>query len=232
MNVTAVPAMARMATIRQQMSTLTSTLRRDQGFAAALTAADARIGQTGDGAPGHGSAGVAHSSPSGMSTIGMLGTSMMHHGFGIGAPGPWSPGADGTWQAALPERGRPWAGAIETAAGDAGIDPRLLAAVVWAESGFDPNALSRSGAIGLAQLMPGTAAGLGVNPHDPTQNLAGGARYLASMLERFGSVPLAVAAYNAGPNAVARAGGIPPKAETQAYVPRVLDYHRTLGGSA
>ncbi len=231
MNVAAVPAMARMAAIRQQMSALRSTVCGDEGFAATLAAADARLGDP-DAAAGQGSSGVAHAWPSHGSTIGMLGTPVTPHGWGLGSPGPWTAVADGSWQAALPDRGRPWAGAIETAATGAGIDPRLLAAVVWAESGFDPTALSPSGAIGLAQLMPGTASGLGVDPHDPTQNLAGGARYLASMLDRFGSLPLAVAAYNAGPNAVAKAGGIPPKAETQAYVPRVLDYHRSLGGAS
>ena len=132
------------------------------------------------------------------------------------------------WASRLPERGQRWAGAIQQAADDAGIDPRLLASLVQHESNFDPEARSHAGAIGLAQLMPGTAAGLGVDPHDPHENLAGGARYLRSQLDRFGSPELALAAYNAGPNRVAQAGGIPQIAETQAYVPRVMNTYREL----
>lgn len=122
----------------------------------------------------------------------------------------------------LPEQGRPLAEAIDRAARDAGIEPALLAAVVRHESNFDQSVVSHAGAIGLAQLMPGTADWLGVDPHDPHQNLAGGARYLREQLDRFGSVELALAAYNAGPNRVSQAGGIPRIAETQAYVPRVV----------
>jgi soluble lytic murein transglycosylase-like protein len=135
------------------------------------------------------------------------------------------------WAAGLPERGAAWAPAIITAAERHGLDPRLLAALVWAESGFDPGVESHAGALGLAQLMPGTAAGLGVDPHDPVQNLEGGARYLRAQLDRFGSVDLALAAYNAGPGRVVEAGGIPRIAETQAYVPRVLGYYDRLKGT-
>ncbi len=131
----------------------------------------------------------------------------------------------------LPATAGRWAFAIEAAAHRAGIDPKLLAAVTWAESGFDPDAVSRAGAIGLTQLMPATAAGLGVDPTDPIQNLEGGARYLAWTIEEFGSVELGLAAYNAGPGAVRAAGGIPDIAETRAYVPKVLDYYRLLGGT-
>ena len=132
------------------------------------------------------------------------------------------------WAARLPEAGKPWAAAIERAAEEAGVDPKLVAAVAWTESGFRTDAVSGSGARGLMQLMPATARGLGVNPDDPTQNLAGGARYLAQQLDRFGSVDLALAAYNAGPGAVAKHGGIPPYAETRGYVTRVLERLRTL----
>ncbi|HSJ74357.1 MAG TPA: lytic transglycosylase domain-containing protein [Miltoncostaeaceae bacterium] len=135
------------------------------------------------------------------------------------------------WAAGLPERGAAWAPAITAAAERHGLDPRLLAALVWAESGFDPGVESHAGALGLAQLMPGTAAGLGVDPHDPAQNLEGGARYLRAQLDRFGSVELALAAYNAGPGRVVEAGGIPRIAETQAYVPRVLGYYDRLKGT-
>lgn len=103
-----------------------------------------------------------------------------------------------------------------------GLPAGLLAAVARTESGLDPNARSGAGALGLMQLMPATAAGLGVDPLDPTQAVDGAARLLAGHLRRFGTVPLALAAYNAGGGAVARHGGIPPFKETQAYVQRVL----------
>ena len=135
------------------------------------------------------------------------------------------------WADALPGAGRPWAGAIDAAATKAGIDPRLLAAITQAESGFNPAAVSGAGAVGLTQLMPGTASGLGVDPTDPVANLDGGARYLAGQLDSFGRVGLAVAAYNAGPGAVRQAGGVPDYPETQAYVRRVLAYYQQLGGT-
>lgn len=141
-------------------------------------------------------------------------------------------GPVGAWASALPPAGRAWAGEVERAAVKAGVDPALLASLVWAESGFQPAAKSHAGAIGLAQLMPATAAGLGVDPHDPAQNLEGGARFLRSMLDQFGTPALALAAYNAGPGRVARAGGIPNIAETQAYVPKVLGYYDQLRGAA
>ena len=104
------------------------------------------------------------------------------------------------------------------------LPPRLLQALVWQESRFDPMAISSAGAAGLAQLMPATAKELGVtNRHDPAQNIDGGARYLRQMLDRFGSVHLALAAYNAGPGAIAKAGGIPRNSETPSYVRSVLD---------
>ncbi len=128
------------------------------------------------------------------------------------------------WAGRLPDRARPFVPLIEQAAAEAGVDPRLLASVVWAESDFTPSAVSHAGAIGLGQLMPGTAAALGVDPRDPADNLRGAARYLREQLDRFGRVDLALAAYNAGPGRVATAGAIPDIAETRAYVPRVLGY--------
>lgn len=133
------------------------------------------------------------------------------------------------WHARLPEAGRRWAGAIEQAAAAEGVDPKLLASLVWAESGFDVRARSHAGAVGLAQLMPATARGLGADPRDPIQNLHGGARYLKQQLDRFGSPTLALAAYNAGPNRVAQAGGVPNIRETQGYVTKVLGYQQRLG---
>jgi soluble lytic murein transglycosylase-like protein len=134
-----------------------------------------------------------------------------------------APSSAGTALAAkLPAHAKSWAPAIADAALKVGLDPTLLAALVQHESNFQPGVVSHAGAIGLAQLMPGTARGLGVDPHDPLQNLAGGARYLRDQLDRFGSVDLALAAYNAGPNRVAQAGGVPRIAETTAYVSRVL----------
>ncbi|MBW3601124.1 MAG: lytic transglycosylase domain-containing protein [Actinobacteria bacterium] len=145
------------------------------------------------------------------------------------APLPLS-GPAPAWAGSLPEEGRQWAPAIEEAARRHGVDGRLLAALVWAESAFQPAARSSAGALGLAQLMPGTAAGMDVDPSVPGQNLQGGARYLSEQLRRFDSTELALAAYNAGPMAVQEAGGVPDIAETQAYVVRVLTLYEQLAG--
>lgn len=99
----------------------------------------------------------------------------------------------------------------------------LLEALVEVESAFQPGVISRAGAMGLSQLMPATARALGVlNPFDARANVDGGARYLRAMLDRFGSIKLALAAYNAGPEAVLRSRGVPANSETPAYVARVL----------
>jgi peptidoglycan DL-endopeptidase CwlO len=111
-----------------------------------------------------------------------------------------------------------------------GVSPKLLAAVAKVESGYNPNAVSKAGAQGLMQLMPGTAKGLGVkNSFDPAQAIDGGAKLLAHNLKEFKSLPLALAAYNAGGGAVHKYGGIPPFAETQAYVPKVQKALAALG---
>ncbi|MGO1693069.1 MAG: lytic transglycosylase domain-containing protein [Marinobacter sp.] len=112
---------------------------------------------------------------------------------------------------------------IKTAAQEYGVDPALVRAVIHAESAFNEKALSPVGAQGLMQLMPGTALEVGVqNAMVAADNIRGGVTYLAKMLERFkGDAQLATAAYNAGPGAVSRYGGIPPYAETKAYVERV-----------
>jgi soluble lytic murein transglycosylase-like protein len=114
----------------------------------------------------------------------------------------------------------PYAAQITAAAKANGIDPALLAGLIKQESGFNPNAGSGAGARGLTQLMPSTAAGLGVtNVLDPAQSIQAGAKYLKDQLDTFGGdVTKALAAYNAGPGAVKRFGGVPPYAETQNYV--------------
>lgn len=114
-------------------------------------------------------------------------------------------------------------GLIERVAAKHGVDPSLVKAVVKAESGFNPNAVSPTGAQGLMQLMPSTARALGVgDAFDPEQNVEGGVKYLRQQIDRFGDVRLALAAYNAGPGAVARYHGVPPYRETRNYVNRVL----------
>ena len=128
----------------------------------------------------------------------------------------------------LPARAGEWLPAVQQAARSQDVDPDLLTALVWTESAFRVDAISPAGAIGLGQLMPGTAAGLGVDPHDPRENLRGSATYLAQQLRTFGSVELALAAYNAGPGRVHQSGGVPNIAETQAYVRIVSDRYNTI----
>ncbi|MGL4608829.1 MAG: lytic transglycosylase domain-containing protein [Trueperaceae bacterium] len=120
--------------------------------------------------------------------------------------------------------------ALEEAATYYGIEPFLLHALVYQESRYCTDALSPKGAIGLGQLMPGTAAGLGVDPHDPVQNLYGAAAYLRQQWDTFEDWQFALAAYNAGPGAVQKYQGIPPYEETQNYVIKVLDYYTSFAG--
>jgi soluble lytic murein transglycosylase-like protein len=120
---------------------------------------------------------------------------------------------------------------IEKAAISAAVEPNLLRAVIVVESGFNSRAVSKRGAVGLMQLMPATATRFGVsNPYDPLENVHGGARYLKFLMDHFGQdIRLALAAYNAGEDAVERNGGqVPPFTETMAYVPRVLKIYRML----
>lgn len=146
-----------------------------------------------------------------------------HWGYEPGC-GPGQPGATAVAATSLPA----WVPAryralVTSAARAAGITPVLLAALLEAESGFDPGAVSPVGAQGIAQFMPSTAAGMGVrDPFDPEQAIPGAARLVAAGVREFGSVPLALAAYNAGSGAVHRYGGIPPYPETRAYVARIM----------
>jgi soluble lytic murein transglycosylase-like protein len=127
---------------------------------------------------------------------------------------------------------------IEQAAARNGLDPAVLYGLIQQESGFDPSATSSAGALGLTQLMPGTAASLGVTePLNPAQSIEGGARYLGELMRQFGgNTSDALAAYNAGPGAVQQYGGIPPYPETQQYVSNVLanaaTYQQSTAGTA
>ncbi|QMU56866.1 MAG: transglycosylase SLT domain-containing protein [Boseongicola sp.] len=131
-----------------------------------------------------------------------------------GAPGS-VPQYDGTYRGEFLQLAR-------AAAARHDVPPDLFLRLVQQESGWNPRAKSPKGALGLAQLMPATAQSLRVDPSDPSQNLEGGARYLAEQFRRFGTWRLALAAYNAGPEAVERFGGVPPYRETQGYVRAIL----------
>lgn len=158
-----------------------------------------------------------------------------------GGPGPEGRGLDGPPPRPL-SLPRPRAssgsvdlrGLVEREARSQGLDPALVMAVVEAESSWRVDAVSPKGAMGLMQLMPGTARMLGVeDPFDPEQNVWGGVRYLRMMVDRYGGrLDLALAAYNAGPGAVDRYGGIPPYEETRSYVDRVLRLYRSYRGEA
>jgi soluble lytic murein transglycosylase-like protein len=127
------------------------------------------------------------------------------------------------------ESGGEYEALIDQAASRNGLDPAVLHGLIEQESGFDPSATSSAGASGLTQLMPGTASSMGVlNPLDPSESIEGGARYLSQLMTQFGgNTADALAAYNAGPGAVEQYGGVPPYAETQSYVSKVLGYAET-----
>ncbi len=145
-------------------------------------------------------------------------------GAGIEAPGFATPREVDGWSTELKQM-------VDAASERFGVPRELVIAVSRAESAFRSKVSSPAGAQGLMQLMPATARGLGVtDTSDPWQNLAGGTKYLRQLLDRFdGDVTKAVAGYNAGPNAVAKHGGIPPYEETRTYVARVFDYAAELG---
>lgn len=129
----------------------------------------------------------------------------------------------------------PYSRIVDVASRAHGVEGRLVHALIWAESSYNPNAVSASGAEGLMQLMPGTAKRYGVrNSFDPAQNIQGGVKHLKELLAQFdGDLELTVAAYNAGANAVIRAGNrIPSYPQTAAYVPKVIAYYHRLGAPA
>jgi len=121
--------------------------------------------------------------------------------------------------------------AIDTYAQKYDVNPNLIRAIIKQESNFNTSAYSSAGAQGLMQLMPGTAAGLGVNPWSINGNIEGGTKYIKQQLDKFGSLELALAAYNAGPGAVSKYGGIPPYKETQNYVQKVIGYFNDYEGN-
>lgn len=144
-------------------------------------------------------------------------------------PGSVRPAVDLEAPAALPALDLPFQAAVDRAAARHRLDPKLLHALVVVESGYRRDAVSSAGAGGLTQLMPETAVALGVaDRFDPAANLAGGAAFLAQQLVRFGDLRLALAAYNAGPERVARLGRVPRIPETQDYVTRVVDCYLAL----
>ncbi len=141
------------------------------------------------------------------------------------------PGLRGTARRATAPQNRGYDGLIRLTAAEENVSPALVKAVIAAESAFNQRAVSKKGAQGLMQLMPATAAELGVtDAFSADQNVSGGARYLREMLDRYDDLSSAIAAYNAGPTAVDRYRGIPPYKETEAYVKRVLTYYRHYHG--
>lgn len=164
--------------------------------------------------------------------VGSDGTKVIYN---VGRIGRGTSAADLQWLAARHDRASKYDPIIERWAAKYRVDATLVRAVIQVESGFDPSVVSRKGARGLMQLMPGTAKRFGVaSVHDPEQNIRAGIRYLSILIEMFGGdFPRALAAYNAGENAVVRHGGIPPYEETEAYVRRALTvYYGYPYGSA
>lgn len=140
-------------------------------------------------------------------------------------------GAEVSVPAAVSARLEMWEPKLLELCGKYQVDPHLARAVMRCESGGDPNALSSAGAIGLMQLMPGTARALGVDPRDPERNLEGGVKYLAQLADKYdGDYVKTLAAYNAGSGRVDSYGGVPPFPETQSYVKKVLALYRKYSG--
>jgi soluble lytic murein transglycosylase-like protein len=150
-----------------------------------------------------------------------------------GSPSPVVPTTPrGTWVDRVPNaRGKALAPAIQGVADRYGLDPALLAAVFWTESSYQPDVVSSAGAVGLGQLMPGTAATLGVDPYDPMQNMDGSARLYRRLIDKYdGDLELAISAYACGEGAVARAGGVPSDF-ARGYIDKLLGRRDYLNGS-
>ena len=124
---------------------------------------------------------------------------------------------------------QPYAALFSQASAQYGLPAGLLPAIAQVESNYNPNAQSSAGAQGMMQFMPSTAAAMGVNPYDPASAIDGAARLMSGHLQQFGSLPLALAAYNAGSGAVQKYGSVPPYPETQSYVAKVLSLMSQLG---
>lgn len=207
----------------QELQKLAAELRGGPaGFAAALAQASAPSDGTASATPGRIAIGQTTLPQTALASYG---TATPDGSGPASAAGVGSPSATGA--------GAQYTPLIEAAAARNGVDPAVLHGLIQQESGFDPSSRSSAGAEGLTQLMPSTATSLGVSdPLDPTQSIEGGARYLGEMLRRFGgNVEEALAAYNAGPGAVQRYGGIPPYTETQQYVSKVLGYAAEYRGT-
>jgi len=204
-------ALAASERVERLQALLAQVERGPSGFASALDAAQASAQATPMPSTDEASS-VSYASAAPAGTVGSEASA------GSGAPGSYTP-------------------LIEQAARRNGLDPAVLYGLIKQESGFDPSARSSAGALGLTQLMPGTASSLGVTePLNPAQSVEGGARYLAQLLRQFGgNVTDALAGYNAGPGAVEQYGGVPPYGETQQYVANVLGnaaaYRQNLSGS-
>jgi soluble lytic murein transglycosylase-like protein len=198
------------------------------GFAAALEAASAdESGESGEQAQPSASAAAltADATASGAAALPSASSPVSPTSYSA-APLTPQASASATPAASGSTSSTPYDATIASVASRYNIEPAILHGLIQQESGFDPNARSSAGALGLTQLMPGTASSLGVsNPLEPTQSIEGGARYHSEMLGKFGgNVQDALAAYNAGPGAVSQYGGVPPYAETQEYVSKVLGY--------
>ena len=164
-----------------------------------------------------------------LTVAGLLASGLVTTGHGAAAPRIERTAAVGSSPSPCPVPQR-FRAAFARASERAGLEPALLVAVARAESDLDARAVSPKGARGLLQLMPETARALRVDASSPSENLAGGARYLRTLLDRFGSLRLALAAYDAGPTRVAAYGEIPPYGETQDYVRQVTRTRRALSG--
>ncbi len=234
----------------QQLQALLAQVERGPAFASALAAAQG--GATGSATAGaytsSAPSAAAYAMPtadtyvSPTSTSSAADTSMLAAGYPSATPTidgyPSATPTTAAFDAATPaaasgNAGGAYAPLIEQAAARYGLDPSLLSGLIEQESGFDPTASSSAGALGLTQLMPSTAASLGVSePLNPAQSIEGGARYLSGLLRQFGgNTANALAAYNAGPGAVEQYGGVPPYPETQQYVTKVLDYAASFSQS-